>query len=123
MRPGGLPSRRKSEEQSRQSYQPRFKRLVKISTIISALKYKRERLQSKIEEAGYDFCMTLLNDRAEVEESIVSANGQLTRLQEGIARAERPVVSLDEGLTEKDGLLLETLERIAGKEIEVQFQL
>jgi len=77
----------------------------------------------KLKRPGTISDMTLLNDRAEVEESIVSANGQLTRLQEGIARAERPVVSLDEGLTEKDGLLLETLERIAGKEIEVQFQL
>lgn len=58
--------------------------------------------------------------RAEVEESIVSANGQLTRLQEGIARAERHVVSLEGELTKKDGFLLETLERIAGTEIEVQ---
>ncbi len=50
----------------------------------------------------------------------MSANGQLTRLQEGIARAERHVVSLEGELTKKDGFLLESLERIAGKEIEVQ---
>ena len=44
--------------------------------------------------------------RAEVEESIVSANGQLTRLQEGIARAERHVVSLEGELTKKEVLFV-----------------
>ena len=93
-----------------------------LSAGLSAIKDKRERLQSKIEEAGGTLSdMTILTDRAKVEESIVSANEQLTRLQAGIARAERPVVSLEEKLAEKEGFLLETLERIAGTEIEVQF--
>jgi hypothetical protein len=65
--------------------------------------------------------MTILKDKEETEESIVSVNRQLTRLQEEKARSKRHIVSLEAELTEKQRLLLEALERIAGKEIEVKF--
>ena len=89
---------------------------------LSDIKGKRERLQSRIEETrGTISDMTILKDKEETEESIVSVNRQLTRLQEGKARSKRHIVSLEAELTEKQQLLLEALERIAGKEIEVKF--
>ena len=89
---------------------------------LSEIKGKRERLQSRIEETrGMISNMTILKDKEETEESIVSVNRQLTRLQEGKARSKRHIVSLEAELTEKQRLLLEALERIAGKEIEVKF--
>jgi len=89
---------------------------------LSEIKGKRERLQSRIEETrGMISDMTILKDKEETEESIVSVNRQLTRLQEEKARSKRHIVSLEAELTEKQRLLLEALERIAGKEIEVKF--
>jgi hypothetical protein len=106
--------------------QKREKALKWINHLLSIelfeIKDKRERLQSRIEETrGAISSMTILKDKEETEESIVSVNRQLTRLQEGKARSKRHTVSLEAELTEKKRLLLEALERIARKEIEVKF--
>jgi hypothetical protein len=108
------------KDQKREKALKRINHLLNIE--LSEIKGKRERLQSRIEETrGMISDMTILKDKEETEESIVSVNRQLTRLQEEKARSKRHIVSLEAELTEKQRLLLEALERIAGKEIEVKF--
>ncbi|MCW3140763.1 MAG: hypothetical protein N2V72_01075 [Methanophagales archaeon] len=91
---------------------------------LSSIKGKHEGLQSRIEEVmGKLASMTILKEREELEKSIVSAKGQLSRLQGEVARTKRHVFSLEEELIEKKGLLSEVLEGIAGKKIDVEFDL
>jgi predicted nucleic acid-binding Zn-ribbon protein len=93
-----------------------------LNSELPAIKGKRELLQSRIEEVkGKLSDLTILKDRKETEQSIVSAKAQLTRLQEGIDRTKKHIVSLEEELTEKERFLLEVLEGIAGKKIDVKF--
>jgi hypothetical protein len=104
----------------------RDKTLKWIDYIVNAdlphLKAERDRLQSRIEEInGMLLDLTILNDRTEIEQSIVSAKGQLTQVQEEMARSKRHIVSLEQELTEQEKLLSGALEGIAGKKIEVTF--
>ena len=93
-----------------------------VNADLPHLKGERDRLQSRIEEIkGRLSDLTILKDRTEIEQSIVSAKGQLTQLQEEMARSKRHIVSLEEELTEKEKLLLAALEGIAGKKIDVKF--
>jgi chromosome segregation ATPase len=93
-----------------------------LKSELSVTKVKRERLQSRIEELNGKLSrMTILKDRKEIEDSIVSAEGQRSRLQEEIERTKRHVVSREAELTETEQLLLDTLESLAGKKIEVKF--
>lgn len=93
-----------------------------LDTELSAIKGKRERVLLQIKQLKATLSdLTVLKEREVLEQSIVSANGQLAQLQEAITRSERHVVSLEEELTAKKQLLVEVLERIAGKEIEVEF--
>ena len=95
-----------------------------LNADLALIKGKRERRQARIAEiTGKLSNLPILKDKEEIEQSVVSAKGQLTQLQEGIARSKRHIVSLDEELTEKERLLSGTLERIAGKKIEVTFDL
>lgn len=93
-----------------------------LNADLALIKEKRERLQARIAEIKVELSdLPILKDKEEIEQSIVSAEGQLTQLQEGIARSKRHIVSLDEELTEKERLLVEALEEIAGKKIDVAF--
>jgi hypothetical protein len=93
-----------------------------LNADLALIKEKRERLQARIAEiTGKLSDLPILKDKEEIEQSIVSAKGQLTQLQEGIARSKRHIVSLDEELTEKEQLLVVALEEIAGKKIDVTF--
>ena len=93
-----------------------------LNTDLSAIKEKRELLQSRIEENNAKLSgMTIHKDKREIEQSIVSAKGQLTRSHDRIDRSKRRIVSLEEEHTDKGRVLLETLETITGKEIDVKF--
>ncbi len=95
-----------------------------LNADLALIKGKRERLQARIAAIKVALSdLPILKDKEGIEQSVVSAKGQLTQLQEGIARSKRHIVSLDEELTEKERLLVEALEEIAGKEIDVAFDL
>jgi hypothetical protein len=95
-----------------------------LNADFASMKGKRERLQARIAEIkGKLSDLPILKDKEEIEQSIVSAEGQLTQLQEGIARSKRHIVSREEELTEKKRLLVAALEGIAGKKIDVTFDL
>jgi len=88
---------------------------------LASIKEKREGLQSRIVHIKGELSeMTIQKERKKVEQSIASARGQLTRLQEGVERSKRHVVSLEEELEAKTRRLPGTLEAIAGKPVEVR---
>jgi hypothetical protein len=93
-----------------------------LNAELAAIKGKRDQLQSKIKERkGKLADMTILGHKAEIEQSITSAKGQLTRFEEGVDRSKRRIVTLEEELIAKKRLLLHALEEIAGKKIDVEF--
>jgi len=95
-----------------------------LNADLSSIRGKRERLQARIAEIkGTLSDMKILNDKEEITQSIVSTKGQLTQAQEGITRSKRHIVSLEDALGEKERLLVEALEGIAGKKIDVTFDL
>lgn len=63
--------------------------------------------------------LTIFKDRREIERSVISAKGQLARLQEGMDRSKRHIDSLEKNLAGEVRLLLKALENIAGKKIDV----
>ncbi len=63
--------------------------------------------------------LTILKDRREIERSIISAKGQLARLQEEMTRSKKHIESLEKNLTDEIRLFLNALENIAGKKIDV----
>jgi len=95
-----------------------------LNAELATIKGKRDMLQSRIKETkGKLADMTILENKVAIERSIASTRGQLTRLEEGIDRSKRRIVTLEEELIEKKRLLLDTLEEIAGKKIDVEFEL
>ncbi len=95
-----------------------------INADLVSMKGKRELLQSQIEEVKAKLSgLRILKEKEELEHSIVSAQGLLKQLQEGIDRSKGHIVSLEEKLEEKKQRLLEALEGLAGKRIEVTFYL
>jgi len=94
-----------------------------LNAELATIKGKRDLLQSRIKERkGKLADMTILENKAEIEQSIASAKGELTRLEEGIDRSKRRIVTLEEELIAKKRLLLDALEEIAGKKIDVEFE-
>ncbi len=94
-----------------------------LNSDLSSIKGKHDGLQSRIEEnKGKLSELTILKDRKEIEQSIVSAKGQLTRLLDTIDQAKRHIVSLEGQLRGKEQLLLGVLEGIADKKIDVEFE-
>jgi len=94
-----------------------------LNADLSSIRGKRDRLQARIAEIkGKLLDMKILKDKEEIKQSVVSAKGQLTQVQEGITRSKRHIVSLEEELREKERLLVEALEEIAGKKIDVTFE-
>ena len=94
-----------------------------LNAELATIKGKRDLLQSGIKERKCKLAdMTILENKAAIEQSIASAKGQLTRLEEGIDRSKRRIVTLEEELIAKKRLLLDALEEIAGKKIDVDFE-
>ncbi|HDM36161.1 MAG TPA: hypothetical protein ENG09_02750 [Candidatus Syntrophoarchaeum butanivorans] len=93
-----------------------------LNTGLSSIRGRREILRSRVEELKGELSdLTILEDRKKIEESILSGKGQLIQLQEGIDRSKRYLLSLEEEIREKAELLLEALEGVAGRKIDVKF--
>jgi hypothetical protein len=93
-----------------------------LNADLATVKGKRELFQSRIKETkGKLADMTILENKEAIEQAIASAKGQLPRLEEGIDRSKRRIVTQEEELIAKKQLLLDALEEIAGKKIDVEF--
>lgn len=93
-----------------------------LNADLASITVKREQLQSQIEAVkGKLSGLGILKEKDELENSLASAQGQLKQLQEGIARSKAHIVSLEGELEGKKQRLVETLEELAGREIEVTF--
>lgn len=93
-----------------------------LNAELSSLKGKRDQLQSRIEECKSKLSdLAIIKDKKAIEQSLVSAQEQLIQVQEGIARSKGRIASLEEAMREKKQRLLEALEGITGKEIDITF--
>ena len=91
-----------------------------LNAEVFSVRERRNILQSNIGKTKDQLSgLTILKDRREIERSIISAKGQLARLQEETARSKKHIDSLEKKLTGEIRLLLKTLENIAGKKIDV----
>ncbi len=89
---------------------------------IFPIRKKRNILQSNIRKTkGQLSELTISEDRKEIERSIISAKGQLARLQEEMDHSKKHIDLLEKSLTDEIRLLLKTLEDIAGKKIDVDW--
>ncbi|MCD5409564.1 MAG: hypothetical protein LRZ87_02210 [Methanocellales archaeon] len=92
-----------------------------LNAEISSIRERRDLLQSNIGKTKDQLSdLTIFKDRREIERSIISAKDQLARLQEGMDRSKKHIVSLEENLAGEVRLLLEALENIAGKKVDVE---
>ncbi|MFC1786626.1 hypothetical protein ACFLY8_01145 [Halobacteriota archaeon] len=91
-----------------------------LNAKIFSIRERRNILQSNIGKTKDQLSgLTILKDRRETERSIISAKGQLARLQEETARSKKHIDSLEKNLAGEIRLLLKALEDIAGKKIDV----
>ncbi|MDD2666077.1 MAG: hypothetical protein PHD13_01020 [Methanocellales archaeon] len=91
-----------------------------LNAEILSLRERRNILQSNIGKTKDQLSgLTILKDRREIERSIISAKGQLARLQEETDRSKKHIDSLEKSLDGEVRLLLKALEDIAGKKIDV----
>ncbi|MDD2778109.1 MAG: hypothetical protein PHI16_04355 [Methanocellales archaeon] len=91
-----------------------------LNAEIFSTRERRNILQSNIGKIKDQLSgLTILKDRREIERSIISAKGQLARLQEEMTRSKKHIDSLEKNLTCEIGLLLNALESIAGKKIDI----
>lgn len=91
-----------------------------LNTEIFSIRERRNILQSNIGKTKDQLSgLTILKDRGEIERSIISAKGQFARLQEETARSKKHIDSLEKNLDGEIRLLLNALESIAGKKIDV----
>ena len=91
-----------------------------LNAEIFSIRERRNILQSNIGKTKDQLSgLTILKDRREIERSIISAKGQLARLQEEMTRSKKHTDSLEKNLAGEVKLLLKALEDIAGKKIDV----
>ncbi len=91
-----------------------------LNAEIFSIRERRNILQSNIENAKDQLSgLTILKDREEIERSIISAKGQIARLKEDMVRSKKHIDSLEKNLDGEVRLLLNALESIAGKKIDV----
>ena len=89
---------------------------------LATLKEKRAFLQAQIAEVtGKLSDLPIRKEKEELDRALKSAQGQLTQLQDDIARSKKHIISLEEDLTQTKHHLQAALEELAGSEIEVAF--
>jgi hypothetical protein len=89
---------------------------------LATLKEKRAFLQAQTAEvSGKLSDLPIRNEKEELDRALDSAQGQLTQLQDEIARSKKHIVSLGEELEKTKQRLVAALEKLAGKSIEVTF--
>jgi len=92
-----------------------------LETELSAIKKRRELLQSKIERTKLELSeIQILKEHKEVNDSFIESQRRQNSLQEEVERSERYLVSLEAEINEQKILLSKALEGVAGKEVEVE---
>ncbi len=89
---------------------------------LASIREKRAVLQAHMAEVNGKLSdLTIRTEKEELERALDSAQGQLTQLQDEIARSKKHIVSLGEELEKTKQRLVAALEKLAGKSIEVTF--
>ncbi len=93
-----------------------------LNSNLTSIKEKRAVLQAHMARVNGKLSdLTIPKEKEDIERLRDSAQGQLTQLQDGIARSKKHIVSLEEEVKETKRRLLEALEGVNGKSIELTF--
>ncbi|MHC1573938.1 MAG: hypothetical protein ACXQTJ_05805 [Candidatus Syntropharchaeales archaeon] len=85
---------------------------------LSAIRERRNLLQNQIEAKGSELSnLRILDSRREIEASIASDRGELTRLVDEVERSERHLISLKAEIRAKEKDLSEALRGIVDREV------
>ena len=97
--------------------------LLNSGTDMSGIRARYELLSSRAEELRRELsALEITNEKERLEHAITAAKGQLTRLDDLIAKRRRGIESQAKELAAKEMMLQKELENITGKRIEVKFE-
>ena len=97
--------------------------LLNSGTDMSGIRARYELLSSRAEELRRELsALEITNEKERLEHAITAAKGQLTRLDDLIAKRRRGIESQAKELAANEIMLQEELENITGKRIEVKFE-
>ena len=97
--------------------------LLNSGTDMSGIRARYELLSSRAEELRRELsALEITNEKERLEHAITAAKGQLTRLDDLIAKRRRGIESQAKELEAKEIMLQKELENITGKRIEVKFE-
>ena len=97
--------------------------LLNSGTDMSGIRARYELLLSRAEELRRELsALEITNEKKRLEHAITAAKGQLTRLDDLIAKRRRGIESHAKELEAKEMMLQKELENITGKRIEVKFE-
>ena len=97
--------------------------LLNSGTDMSGIRARYELLSSRAEELRRELsALEITNEKERLEHAITAAKGQLTRLDDLIAKRRRGIESHAKELAAKEMMLQKELENITGKRIEVKFE-
>jgi len=97
--------------------------LLNSGTDMSGIRARYELLSSRAEELRRELsALEITNEKERLEHAITAAKGQLTRLDDLIAKRRRGIESQAKELAANEIMLREELENITGKRIEVKFE-
>ena len=97
--------------------------LLNSGTDMSGIRARYELLSSRAEELRRELsALEITNEKERLEHAITAAKGQLTRLDDLIAKRRRGIESQAKELAAKEIMLQKELENITGKRIEVKFE-
>ena len=97
--------------------------LLNSGTDMSGIRARYELLSSRAEELRRELsALEITNEKKRLEHAITAAKGQLTRLDDLIAKRRRGIESHAKELEAKEMMLQKELESITGKRIEVKFE-
>ena len=97
--------------------------LLNSGTDMSGIRARYELLSSRAEELRRELsALEITKEKERLEHAITAAKGQLTRLDDLIAKRRRGIESQAKELAANEIMLQEELENITGKRIEVKFE-
>ena len=97
--------------------------LLNTDTDLSGIRARYELLSSRAEEVRSKLsALEITKEKEGLEHAITAARGQLTRLDDLIAKRRRGIESQEKELVANEILLQKELEEITGKRIEVKFE-
>ena len=97
--------------------------LLNSGTDMSGIRARYELLSSRAEELRRELsALEITNEKKRLEHAITAAKGQLTRLDDLIAKRRRGIESQAKELAANEIMLQKELENITGKRIEVKFE-